>query len=108
MFTSRVLAAALAGFGWRIIAAEPLAGTQPLTIEGDLSAQMVEGIDRWLMRETERVAKTRKLDLGTPDALEKARALLRQRLGMIDETIGGAGEKFASIDVAPLKSPGGK
>src|SRR5205807_1042728 len=87
---------------------EPLAGTQPLTVEGDLSAQMVEGIDRWLLRETGRVAKTRKLDLSTSDALEKARALLRQRLGMLDKTSEGGGEKFAPIGVAPLKSPDGK
>src|SRR5438105_2966138 len=56
---------------------EPLPGTQPLTPEGDLSAQMVEGIDRWLMRETEQVSKARHLDVGTPQALASARALLR-------------------------------
>jgi dienelactone hydrolase len=36
-----------------------LPGTTPLTATGDLSAQMVEGIDRWLMLETERVAVNR-------------------------------------------------
>src|SRR5881397_1254079 len=30
---------------------DPLPGTRPLTIDGDLSAQMVEGIDRFLLRE---------------------------------------------------------
>jgi len=63
----------------------PLAGTQSLTVPGDLSAQMVAGIDRWLMRETERVAKARHLDVSTPEAREKARALLRQRLGIATE-----------------------
>jgi dienelactone hydrolase len=33
--------------------------TSPLAATGDLSAQMVEGIDRWLLRETERVAANR-------------------------------------------------
>ncbi len=28
-------------------AAEPLAGTQPLTVEGDLASQMVDGIDKF-------------------------------------------------------------
>lgn len=31
-----------------------LSGTAPLTISGDLSTQMVAGIDRFLLRETER------------------------------------------------------
>src|SRR5205807_862628 len=31
--------------------AEPLPGTRPLTGEGDLAARMVEGIDKYLMRE---------------------------------------------------------
>ena len=32
-------------------AAEPLPGTKPLTADGDLAAQMVSGIDAYLMRE---------------------------------------------------------
>ena len=31
--------------------AEPLAGTAPLTMEGDLASAMVDGIDRFLLRE---------------------------------------------------------
>ena len=34
------------------VCAAPLAGTEPLTAEGDLGLQMVEGIDRFLLRET--------------------------------------------------------
>ena len=34
-----------------VCAAEPLPGTQPLTVEGDLAARMVAGIDRYLDRE---------------------------------------------------------
>ena len=33
-------------------AGEPLPGTKPLTLEGDLASQMVDGIDRFLLRET--------------------------------------------------------
>ena len=40
--------AACLSFGWCALAAEPLAGTKPLTLEGDLAAQMVSGIDRYL------------------------------------------------------------
>lgn len=32
--------------------ADPLSGTQPLTAQGDLAAQMVAGIDRFLMQQT--------------------------------------------------------
>ena len=35
------------------LAAQPsLPGTQPLTLQGDLAAQMVDGINSWLIRET--------------------------------------------------------
>ena len=34
------------------LAAQPLPGTEPLTVDGDLAAQMVEGIDRFLAKET--------------------------------------------------------
>ena len=28
---------------------EPLAGTQPLTMEGDIASQLVDGVDRFLL-----------------------------------------------------------
>ena len=34
-------------------------GTTPLTIEGDLASQMVDGIDRFLLKEIETTAATR-------------------------------------------------
>jgi dienelactone hydrolase len=39
--------------------ADPLPGTEPLTTAGDMSVQMVEGIDRWLEHETARVDRAR-------------------------------------------------
>src|SRR5688500_7478110 len=39
--------AAAAAFG------QPLDGTEPLTTEGDLASLMVDGIDKFLLRETE-------------------------------------------------------
>jgi len=64
-------------------AQETLPGTQPLTATGDLSAQMVAGIDQFLMREIkESVAKRSKPDrerfrkiIGAVDAREKVAAL---------------------------------
>ncbi len=76
--------------------AAPLPGTQPLTIEGDLSAQMVAGIGRYLDRETERAAAARPArwkELGA----DAARKLVRQRLGMVDPTMSGGLETFAPL-----------
>jgi dienelactone hydrolase len=75
------------------LAGDPLPGTQPLTAEGDLSAQMVEGIDRWLSQETQRMSKARteqwtKLDVSSAEAWEKSlapkRDLLRKMIGAVD------------------------
>jgi hypothetical protein len=59
MFAPRVFAASFALLCMATTSlAEPLPGTQPLEIEGDLADQMVSGIDRFLLRETaETVAK---------------------------------------------------
>ncbi len=73
--------------------AAPLPGTAPLTATGDLSAQMVEGIDRWLMHETARTATNRARywprDFSSPAAYEKSvepnRERLRRMIGAVDE-----------------------
>lgn len=73
--------------------ADPLPGTQPLVEDGDLAAKMVQGIHRFLDRETVEVTKARaalwKPDTSSPEAWEKymepKRARLRQLLGMVDE-----------------------
>jgi len=73
-------------------AAGPLAGTDALTQEGDLSAAMVAGIDRFLMRQTEEAivarAKFWNYDFASPAAYEKSietnRNRLRLRIGAVD------------------------
>ena len=69
-----------------------LPGTQPLTLEGDLSAQMVAGIDAFLSREIEQsIAERQKLwhrDFSSPEAYEKSiepnRGRLRKMIGATD------------------------
>ncbi len=78
-------------------AGEPLPATQPLTAEGDLSVQMVEGIDRWLMRETEQVAKARHRDWRNENAVARARALLQQQLGMADAVATGGVAEWPTV-----------
>ena len=74
---------------------EPLAGTKPLTMEGDIAAQMVAGIDKFLLREidlsVERREKHWKRDFSSPEAynasIEPNRKRLAKILGVVDERV---------------------
>jgi dienelactone hydrolase len=74
---------------------EPLAGTQRLTMEGDIAAQMVAGIDKFLLREIELSVGRReqhwKRDFSSPEAYNKSIEPNRQRLakilGVVDERV---------------------
>src|SRR5690349_8146724 len=77
---------------------QTLPDTKPLTRQGDLAAQMVEGIDHYLMRETEAAFKARKQvtkqgDL-SPEAyarsLEPKRKRLATILGVVDKRLSGS------------------
>ncbi len=56
---------------------EPLPGTAPLALQGDLSMQMIEGIDRFLLREIDASPATRK----------PTREKLKAVLGLVDERV---------------------
>lgn len=66
--------------------------SQPLLEKGDLSAQMVEGINRFLTKETERVRQTREglwmRDFSSPEVFNQSimsqREFLVQRSGAVD------------------------
>ena len=66
---------------------EHLPGTEPLTMTGDLSAQMVAGIDRYLTQQTALVTKRRselwKRDFSSPAAYETSIEANRSRLKRI-------------------------
>lgn len=78
-----------------LLAAEPLPDTKPLTREGDLAAQMVEGIDKYLMRElaasVEKRAQYWKPDFSSPEAYAKSvqpnRDRLKKILGVVDQRV---------------------
>jgi dienelactone hydrolase len=79
IFAYAVLLLGLAGVPRLVSAdlpADTLPGTQPLTLEGDLSARMVEGIDRFLMREIDRSVQSRQRfwhrDFSSADAYNKS------------------------------------
>lgn len=59
-------------------------GTAPLTIEGDLASQMVDGIDRFLLKEIEKAAASRverfQVDTSSPEAYEASLKPHREKL----------------------------
>jgi dienelactone hydrolase len=77
------------------LTAEPLPDTQPLTADGDLAAQMVAGIDKYLMREIDASVEMRKAlwkpDTTAPAAYAKSvgpnRQRLRRILGVVDQRV---------------------
>src|SRR4051812_28265044 len=72
-----------------------LAGTKALSTEGDLSAEMVAGADRFLMREIERSVGERsklwKRDFSSPEAYQKSiqpnRERFRKAIGAVDRRL---------------------
>jgi dienelactone hydrolase len=62
----------------------PLPNTQPLTIEGDIASQLVDGVDIFLLREIDQSVARRatfwKRDLSSPAAYDQSIAANRQRL----------------------------
>src|SRR5688500_1971764 len=83
-------------------ASEVLSGTEPLRAEGDLASQMVEGIDRFLLRETEASLERRaalwKRDVSSTEryaaSVEPNRQRLARSLGVVDE-----GEKVEALEL---------
>jgi dienelactone hydrolase len=89
----------------------PPFSSKPLTEKGDLSALMVEGIDRFLTEETGRVSEARAAlwhrDFSSPDAFRKSVAVqcdfLSQRLGVVDERLKPEMEVLTSRNLEQLK-----
>ena len=94
-FNCGAIALCLLGTGF-LRAQNPLPGTAPLTLYGDLSAQMIAGIDRFLERETDAATRNRatfwQADLrGDSATYERSvkpnRERLARMLGVIDPRI---------------------
>src|SRR5881409_2584562 len=65
----------------------PLPGTKPLTMDGDIASQLVDGVDKFLLREidksVERRARHWKRDFSSPEAYNKSIEPNRKRLAHI-------------------------
>ncbi len=68
------------------LSASTLPGTMPLNLKGDLSAQMVAGIDHFLMRETGNAVK-RRAPKPDPVSQEKMRGRFRTVIGVVDQRL---------------------
>ena len=84
----RILLPALLASAWTVLAQPTnLPGTRPLLIQGDLSAQMVSGLDRLLLDQTKKVSSERpqywSRDFSSPAAYEKSVLTNRQHLAKI-------------------------
>ncbi len=81
-----------------------LPGTKALTIEGDLSAQMVEGVDKFLMQQTKKETATRPKhwhrDFSSPEAYDRSvetnRTQLARMIGAIYPRIAFREMEFVS------------
>jgi dienelactone hydrolase len=66
---------------------EPLSGTQPLTMTGDIASNLVAGVDRYLLRKLDQSVERRavhwKRDFSSPEAYTKSIEPNRQRLAHI-------------------------
>lgn len=88
----------------RVIGADPLPGTQPLTMTGDLSEQMIAGFERSLDRATADSTAGRaqfwQRNFASPEAYEKSiapnRERLRRILGAVDERVSPVGMEYLS------------
>jgi dienelactone hydrolase len=83
---------------------EPLPGTRPLEMTGDITMDMVAAIDKFLLSEIERSVETRdkhwRRDYSSPEAyaasIEPNRERFKQRIGVVDARLPVAGLQFVS------------
>src|SRR6516164_5547428 len=88
---------------------EPLPDTKPLTREGDLAAQMVEGIDKYLMRELAASVEKRKQywkpDFSSAEAYTKSvqpnRERLKKILGLVDARVSPVEMEYVGTETQP-------
>ncbi len=79
--------------------ASPLPNSKPLTLKGDLSAQMVAGIDRFLMREIANAARLRANS--TLDSIQNNRNRFGTIIGAIDKRSPIKALEFTSTTSSP-------
>ncbi|MFO0901161.1 MAG: dienelactone hydrolase family protein [Pirellulales bacterium] len=96
---------------------EPLPDTAALTLEGDIASQMIDGVDRFLLRETAASVAAREKhyqrDFASPEkytaSLTPNRARLAKILGVVDERLSEpAPEIIRAVDRGPGSAASGE
>jgi len=90
---------------------EPLPGTQPLSLEGDVTTQLVDGADRFLLTELERSIDRRatfwKRDVASPEkyaaSVEPNRQRLTKILGVRDARVPFEGLELLATTASPAR-----
>ena len=104
----------LIGYSQEASAAKSLKGTTVLDIQGDVASQLVDGVDRFLLKELDRSIQTRLALWPKPNAairdsnpssvyeaaIQPLRDELRMRIGMIDDRV-----KCDSFTIQSVASP---
>jgi dienelactone hydrolase len=93
----------------RAVETTPLPGTRPLTVEGDIASEMVEGIDRFLLGQIEKSAEQRarywNRDFSSAEAYDRSvegnRCRLAQIIGVRDERVSFNGLELVGTTVQP-------
>ena len=95
---------------------EPLWGTKKLTLKGDIASQMIDGVDRFLLRKIDESVEKRerhwKRDFSSPEAYSKSvepnRKRLAHILGVRDERVGFAAPEIVSTTDLPTVAAEGE
>src|SRR5262249_30253826 len=95
--------------------AQTLPGTKPLTMEGDLAAIMVDGINAYLLKETAAAESRRagfwKRDYSSREAYERSlapnRERLRKMIGAVDPRVPVNGLEYVANAAASAEIAGG-
>jgi dienelactone hydrolase len=86
--------------------AQPLAGTAPLTMEGDMASNLVAGVDRFLLRKIDESAAGRAQfwhrDFSSPQVYEESLATNRDRLAHI---LGVSDPRVSKVELELIATP---
>ncbi len=102
-----LLSAWLGASAWICSAqSQPLAGTAPLTMEGDIASNLVAGVDRFLLRKIDESAAGREQfwhrDFSSWQAYEQSLAANRQRLAHI---LGARDPRAGKVELELIATP---
>src|SRR5580658_4498418 len=106
-FLKSLLPFGLGAFAWvRLAGAQPLPGTAPLEIQGDIASNLVAGADRFLLRKLDQSAAERAQywhpDFSSAQAYDRSLSTNRQRLAHI---LGVGDQRVDHVEMELIATP---